>query len=81
MDRIVREAECRRITGLARTTRWKLERTGQFPARRRLSGYTVGWLESELTDWLQSRAAGIAAAPTQAIDARQRHARRRCSPA
>lgn len=31
MDRIVREAECRRITGLARTTRWKLERTGQFP--------------------------------------------------
>lgn len=58
MDRIVREAECRRITGLARTTRWKLERSGLFPTRRRLAGNSVGWLESDLAAWLQSRVPG-----------------------
>jgi prophage regulatory protein len=72
MDRIVREAECRRITGLARTTRWKLEKSGQFPTRRRLAGNSVGWLESELSGWLQSRAAGVTAPPAPMPDAQQR---------
>ena len=45
-DRFIREAEVQRITGLSRTTRWRLEREGKFPSRRQLSENAVAWLES-----------------------------------
>jgi predicted DNA-binding transcriptional regulator AlpA len=32
-----------------------LERDGKFPKRRRLSANAVGWLESEINNWLESR--------------------------
>lgn len=55
-DRIIREGECRVISGLSRSTRWRLERTGSFPKRRQISENAVGWLESEVRAWLESRA-------------------------
>ena len=55
-DRFVREPECKKITGLSRTTRWRLERVGAFPKRRRISENAVGWLESELQKWLENKA-------------------------
>ena len=55
MDRFVRERECREVTGLSRTTRWRAERMGHFPRRRKISENTVGWLESELAEWLANR--------------------------
>ena len=57
-DRFVREPECLKITGLSRTTRWRLEREGSFPKRRKLSENAVGWLESELRKWVESKAGG-----------------------
>ena len=33
----------------------RLERTGQFPKRVRLGQNQVGWLESEVVDWLRKR--------------------------
>jgi prophage regulatory protein len=56
-DRFLREHECRRLTGLSRSTRWRLERQRHFPKRRRMSQRTVGWLESELREWLVDRPA------------------------
>lgn len=53
-DRTIREAECRQITGLCRTTRYLMEKEGKFPARRKLGGRAVGWLLSEVTAWQQS---------------------------
>lgn len=70
MDRIVRENECREITGLGRTTRWELERAGRFPARRCLSRNAIGWFESEIASWLVSRALGTSVAPVRALAAR-----------
>ncbi len=61
-DRFIREPECRRITGLSRTTRWRLERANAFPKRRVISPNAVGWLESEVQEWLRSRAESAAAA-------------------
>ncbi len=55
-ERVVREPECKRRTGLSRTTRWRLERAGKFPRRRRLSANAIGWFESELVSWIASRA-------------------------
>jgi prophage regulatory protein len=54
-ERIIREPAVHDITGLSRTTRWRLEREGKFPPRRRLSDNAVGWLESEIREWIASR--------------------------
>jgi prophage regulatory protein len=56
-DSFVREPECRLITGLSRVTRWRLEREGKFPRRRRLSSGAIGWLRSEIATWVATRAA------------------------
>lgn len=55
LDRVIREEECRQITGLSRTCRWDLERRGEFPRRIRLTGTACGWRMSELQGWLQAR--------------------------
>lgn len=54
-DRLIRDAECRELTGLSRSTRWRLEREGRFPKRRQISENAVGWLASELNDFIKSR--------------------------
>ena len=56
-DRFTREEECFRLTGLSRTTRWRLERNGGFPKRRQVSDNGVGWLLSEVLAWRDSRPA------------------------
>jgi prophage regulatory protein len=52
---IVREHECRQLTGLSRSTRWRMERIGLFPRRRRISPGCTGWLRSEIAVWIASR--------------------------
>jgi predicted DNA-binding transcriptional regulator AlpA len=44
-------------TTLARNTIHEMEVRGEFPKRRRLvgKGERVGWLESEIEDWIRSR--------------------------
>jgi predicted DNA-binding transcriptional regulator AlpA len=54
-DAIIREPECRRRTGLSRSTRWRLERRGKFPRRRQLSPGCSGWLASEIAAWISAR--------------------------
>ena len=53
--RFIRERECRGITGLSRSTRRRLERTADFPRRRRIAPNAVGWVESEIFAWIRSR--------------------------
>ncbi|THD44237.1 helix-turn-helix transcriptional regulator [Enterobacteriaceae bacterium ML5] len=50
-ERMIREAECRQLTGLCRTTRYMMEKDGKFPLRRKLGGRSVGWLLSEISFW------------------------------
>ena len=54
-DRFIRDQECSEITGLSRTTRWRLEKKGMFPPRRQISANAVAWLESEVRDWMASK--------------------------
>lgn len=51
----MREKEVLHTTKLSKSTRWRLEKEGKFPRRRQLSPHTVGWLESEINEWLLSR--------------------------
>lgn len=54
-DRYVRAAEITRKTGLSLSTIYRLEQNGGFPRRRVLGPNSVGWLASEINDWLTSR--------------------------
>lgn len=56
-DRLIREDERKTITSISRCTAWRLERLGLFPKRRKLSPHSnaVGWLQSELNEWVASR--------------------------
>ena len=54
--KFLREAQVAALTGLSKTTRWRLERLGAFPKRRQLSMKAVGWLASEIEDWALLRA-------------------------
>lgn len=53
--KMIREPECKNLTGLSRTTRWRMEKSGQFPSRRQISEGTVGWLLTEIEEWLKNR--------------------------
>lgn len=54
-DRIILEAERRKKTGISRTTAWRMEKEHKFPQRRKVSDGLVGWLESELDEWVSNR--------------------------
>ncbi|MGF1625959.1 MAG: helix-turn-helix transcriptional regulator [Alphaproteobacteria bacterium] len=55
IDRAVRETEAALITGLSRTTRWRLEKAGQFPQKIELAPGLFGYRLSDLKHWLESR--------------------------
>ncbi len=54
-DRIVRMPTVARMTGLSRTTIWRYEKEGIFPARVALGGGSIGWYESDVDQWVLSR--------------------------
>jgi prophage regulatory protein len=54
-ERILRQPEVEGRVGLSRTTIWRLERSGDFPPRRRVLSNTIGWLESEVDEWIAGR--------------------------
>ena len=45
----------RELTGLSRSTVWRLERQGLFPQRRRISRRRVAWVSSEIQGWTEAR--------------------------
>lgn len=57
-DRIIREPECLRITGLSRTTRWRLMQKQEFPKCFKLGATAVakGWRLSDIQSWIDRQA-------------------------
>lgn len=55
--RIIRLKEVIASTGLARSTIYKHIGQGVFPRPVPLVGHSVGWLESEIQEWIKSRVA------------------------
>lgn len=43
------------LLGVSRTTLWRWRREGMFPQPRRVGPNVVGFLESEVDEWLQDR--------------------------
>lgn len=54
-DRYIREKECRRITGLSRSTRHRKMKEGTFPQSYAISAQARAWKFSELMLWMNSR--------------------------
>jgi prophage regulatory protein len=54
--RLIYYPEVRRLTGLSRSTVWKLEKAGQFPKRRLITSHRVAWLEGDIHAWIMGRA-------------------------
>lgn len=50
-------------TDLSRSTIYRQERDGHFPKRRRLTQGRIGWLESEVDQWLKEREIGCGRTP------------------
>lgn len=60
-NNIIRISQAISKTGLSRSTIYTLINRGEFPTRIKLSPRTVGFLESEVNDWIAQRlAASIA---------------------
>lgn len=54
-DRLLPWDRVRDVTGLSRSTAWRLQQVGDFPKPVRISPNRVGWWESELTAWKSTR--------------------------
>jgi len=54
---IARLPRTKEIVGLSRSEIYRREAAGLFPKRVVLGRRCVGWLESELFDWIAARAA------------------------
>ncbi len=54
-DRIIRAKEVHKLTGLSRTTLWRLEQKDNFPKRVSLGGQSVGWKLSEVQNWIEDK--------------------------
>lgn len=50
--RIIRLKEVLQRTGLSRSTVYERVAVGGFPKQVRLGGHSVGWVESEVDDWI-----------------------------
>ncbi|WP_423360300.1 helix-turn-helix transcriptional regulator [Pseudomonas citronellolis] len=55
--RIIRLKEVMDLTGLARSTVYKYIAASEFPVPVSLGERCVGWLESEIQDWILARVA------------------------
>ena len=60
-ERILRRPEVEARTGLSRSTIYAMMAENRFPASLLLGRRAVGWTESAISQWLESRVPGRAA--------------------
>jgi len=63
VNRYLHHTEVETITGLSPVTIWREEQRNAFPKRREISKGRVGWLLSEINEWLTSRGPSLRQKP------------------
>lgn len=53
--KIIRPKELSEILSVNPVTVWRMEKRGELPPRKKISNRTVGWLESDIREWLENR--------------------------
>ena len=59
-DRLLRRREVEEITGLSRSTIYRMLKTGQFPQSVRIRSRSVRWKLSDINEWMDSKTSGRA---------------------
>lgn len=54
-DRLLRRRQVEEITGLSRSSIYRLMRNGEFPLAVKVGPSAVRWKTSEITVWMESR--------------------------
>ena len=54
-DRLLRRREVEKLTGLARSTIYRLMQSGDIPRAVRVGSSAVRWRKSAITAWMESR--------------------------
>jgi prophage regulatory protein len=52
---IIRYNQLKKILNISRSTLDRWEKSGNFPKRRILGENSIGWIESEINEWLNNR--------------------------
>ena len=55
VKRILKQPEVSLVSGLSRSSIYRLEALGQFPSRVKLSESASGWHSEEVQAWIDSR--------------------------
>ena len=58
VDRLIRRQEVEKLTGLSRSTIYRLRKLGKFPEQVRIGPRAVGWSLSEILAYIRSRPRG-----------------------
>ncbi len=53
--KIVRPAELAELLSVSTVTLWRMQKRGELPPKRQISSGVVGWLYSDLEEWLKER--------------------------
>jgi prophage regulatory protein len=53
------------MTGLRRSTIYRMQASGQFPQRIKIGARAVGWIEREVQEWLAKRVGATLASGTR----------------
>lgn len=57
-ERLLRIGQVRELTGLTRSTVYRLAAAGRFPRPIKLSERASAWSEAAVRDWIRARVAG-----------------------
>lgn len=57
-QRILRLPDVKAKTGFGRSTIYGLMANGEFPQSIRIGAHAVGWLESDIDQWIETRRIG-----------------------
>jgi prophage regulatory protein len=55
-EEVLRKPQIRKIVKASDATIWRWEKAGKFPKRIKIGPNSVGWLKSEIDEWLQNLA-------------------------
>lgn len=70
-DRFLRVGEVLRCVPVSKPTLYRWVAVGTFPAPRLLGAHSVGWRQSEILDWIESREISELDCPKCAGDGQQ----------
>ena len=53
--RFIRPKELSKKLSVSIPTLWRMEKSGQLPPKRKIGKRAVGWLDTDIDEWLKSR--------------------------